>query len=134
MTISTSGLRGSLVIRLLLDTQILIWLPAADQRLKPDVVAAILDGATELFVSAVTAWEYSDLRKRVAAPDSIAELQTELGFTILDLPAGVWADLEHLPEIHKDPADRMLVSHARLTGLTLVTADAHMRQYPVALL
>jgi PIN domain nuclease of toxin-antitoxin system len=133
MTISMSVLNGSSVIRLLLDTQILIWLPAADKRLKRPIVEIILDGETDLFVSAVTAWEYSDLRKRkrVSAPDAISDLQRELGFTLLDLPAGVWADIENLPEIHTDPTDRMLISHCRLAELTLVTSDSKIREYPV---
>jgi PIN domain nuclease of toxin-antitoxin system len=129
----TSALNGNLVIRLLLDTQILIWLPAADKRLKKKIVDVILDGETELFVSAVTAWEYSDLRKRgrVAAPDSITDLQLGLGFTLLDLPATIWSDVEKLPDIHRDPADRMLISHARFAELTLVTSDSKIQQYPI---
>jgi PIN domain nuclease of toxin-antitoxin system len=88
---------------------------------------------TALFVSAVVAWEYSDLRmrKRVSAPESIESLQEGLGFELLDLPAAIWADLETLPVLHRDPMDRMLVSHARLAGLVLVTADATIRRYPV---
>jgi PIN domain nuclease of toxin-antitoxin system len=86
-----------------------------------------------LFVSSVVAWEYTDLRlrKRVSAPETIETLQTELGFELLDLPATIWADLQSLPVLHRDPMDRMLVSHARLAKLTLVTADATLRRYPV---
>lgn len=122
-----------MAIRLLLDTQILIWFQAQDRRLKQSVVKAILDADTALFVSAVVAWEYSDLRlrKRVSAPETISSMQHDLGFELLDLPAGIWADLENLPVLHRDPMDRMLVSHARLAKLTLVTADATLRRYPV---
>lgn len=71
------------------------------------------------------------LRKRVSAPETISSLQHGLGFELLDLPAEIWADLERLPVLHRDPMDRMLVSHARLAKLTLVTADATLRRYPV---
>lgn len=120
-------------MRLLLDTQILVWLPAADPRLKPAAAEAILADESELFVSAVTAWEFTDLRKRerIAAPYDIAELATQFSFSVLDLPAAVWEDLENLPVLHRDPADRMIISHARIADLTLVTADKTIRRYPV---
>jgi PIN domain nuclease of toxin-antitoxin system len=120
-------------VRLLLDTQILVWLPAADRRLKPTVADTILADESELYVSAVTACEFTELRtrRRIAAPYDIAGLADQFGFEILDLPAGVWADLAALPVLHRDPADRMLISHARLSGLSLVTADATIRRYPV---
>lgn len=128
-----NDLNGNLVIRLLLDTQILIWLPAADKRLKVHVRDVILDETTELFVSAITAWEYTDLRKRkrVAAPETIAELQLGLGFTLLDLPAKIWSDIDGLPVIHRDPVDRMLICHARHADIILATADKAIRQYPI---
>lgn len=120
-------------VRLILDTQILIWLPPGDRRLKPAIAEKIVADDTELFVSAVTACEFTDLRerKRIGAPYDIAELSRLFSFTLLDLPANLWSDLATLPHIHRDPADRMLVSHARLAGLTLVTADEKMRRYPV---
>lgn len=133
MNISTIGLKGSSAIRLLLDTQILIWFQTADRRLKPEISDAMIDPVTELFISAVVAWEYSDLRyrKKVAAPETIDDLQDGLGFELLDLPSAIWSDVEQLPPIHRDPMDRMLISHARLVDMTLVTADKNIHQYPV---
>jgi PIN domain nuclease of toxin-antitoxin system len=123
-------------VRLLLDTQILVWLPAGDARLKPGVADKILADETYLFVSAVTACEFMDLRARgrIPAPYDIAELAEQFDFEVLDVPAGLWADLAGLPHIHRDPVDRMLISHARLADLTIVTADAAMRRYPVSTL
>ena len=40
--------------------------------------------------------------------------------------------LAGLPDLHRDPFDRMLVAQALSGGLTLVTADAKILQYPVA--
>jgi PIN domain nuclease of toxin-antitoxin system len=39
--------------------------------------------------------------------------------------------LASLPFLHKDPFDRMLVCQAIENGLTILTADQHIRQYPV---
>lgn len=120
-------------MRLLLDTQILVWLPAADPRLKRSTADRILANDTDLFVSTVTACEFTELRarQRIAAPYDVAQLADQFEFRVLDLPEGAWADLAGLPQLHRDPIDRMLVSHARLLGLTIVTADATIRRYPV---
>lgn len=120
-------------MRLLLDTQILVWLPAADRRLKRVAAEAILADESELFVSAVTAWEFTDLRKRgrIGAPYDIGELAKQFSFSVLDLPAALWEDLQNLPVLHRDPTDRMIISHARIADLTLVTADKIIRSYPV---
>jgi PIN domain nuclease of toxin-antitoxin system len=46
-------------------------------------------------------------------------------------PAGCWELLMDLPAIHRDPVDRMLVTHALVKDMALVTADANIRRYPV---
>jgi PIN domain nuclease of toxin-antitoxin system len=38
--------------------------------------------------------------------------------------------VDALPPIHKDPFDRMLVAQAMIEGITLLTADAHVADYP----
>ncbi|MGD0960491.1 MAG: type II toxin-antitoxin system VapC family toxin [Methylomonas sp.] len=35
-----------------------------------------------------------------------------------------------LPAIHKDPFDRLLVAQAVVEGITLLTADARVAEYP----
>lgn len=35
-----------------------------------------------------------------------------------------------LPPIHKDPFDRLLVAQATVEGITLLTADSNLAQYP----
>jgi PIN domain nuclease of toxin-antitoxin system len=42
--------------------------------------------------------------------------------------------VRHLPLIHRDPFDRLLVAQARHEGLTLVTRDPLIRRYPVDVL
>jgi len=38
--------------------------------------------------------------------------------------------IESLPPIHKDPFDRVLVAQATVEGITLLTTDALVAQYP----
>jgi PIN domain nuclease of toxin-antitoxin system len=118
---------------LILDTHTLLWLVTGDRRLSPALVAQLADPDTHCFVSAVTAWEYSDLHRRGRLPGSVSLplAQERFGFTVLDLPAELWKEAEALPDIHGDPVDRMLIAHARAANLVLVTADRQVRRYPV---
>jgi PIN domain nuclease of toxin-antitoxin system len=120
-------------LALLLDTQILVWASSGDPRLPASARSAMARPDEALLVSAVVAWEFTDLEQRgrfpvgVNLPDLIESFQME----IVDFPAGAWALAASLPDVHRDPVDRMLVAHAILGGHTLVTADANIRRYPV---
>jgi PIN domain nuclease of toxin-antitoxin system len=122
-------------LRLLLDTQTLIWW-ADDQPLAEAAVAAIRSPANAKFVSAASIWE--------------AEIKTQLGKLKLevDLASGSLAHgfealpitFDHaraagrLPPHHGDPFDRMLIAQAQLEGLTIVSRDPVFDSYPVAVL
>ncbi|MDG4597910.1 MAG: type II toxin-antitoxin system VapC family toxin [Candidatus Contendobacter sp.] len=38
--------------------------------------------------------------------------------------------VDHLPPIHKDPFNRILMAQARVEGMTLLTSDSTLAQYP----
>lgn len=118
---------------LIFDTHILVWLAVGDGRLSGTARNAITGGDQALFLSAVTAWEFADLQRRGRIPPigSIAAMAEELDMEVLDLPAELWRRAEALPDIHRDPVDRMLIAHALQADMTLVTADRTMRRYPV---
>ena len=120
-------------MRLLLDTQSLIWSASGDPRLRRTVHEAFASAASELFVSAVTAAEFTDLqaRKRIAVEATLDELAAVLAFQLLDFPAQASQLLTLLPVHHRDPVDRMLIAHALHSDLTIVTADKTIRRYPV---
>ena len=123
-------------MNLLLDTQILVWMVGDRRKLPAALVPAMKLPETVLLVSAVTAWEYADLlhRRRLPVDEPVPELQARFGLQIVDLPHGCWRMASQLPHIHGDPIDRMAVAHAIIGDYVLVTADANMRRYPVALL
>lgn len=120
-------------MRLLLDTQILVWLVTGDRRLKAAWRTALSDADTSLCVSAVIASEYTDLqvRGRLPVDESIAVLVERFDLSLEAYPGEAWSLLPTLPEIHRDPVDRMLVAHALLGDFTIMTADANIRRYPV---
>lgn len=126
------GFSGSSV-HLLIDTQVLVWLLSGDRRLRQSWTDQLSDPNTIGYVSAVIAWEYSDLSLRGWLPiqEDVAQLQALFGLKLLDYPAEGWMMAARLPDIHRDPVDRMLIAHALLLDMTLVTADAAIRSYPV---
>ena len=88
-------------------------------------------------VSTVTAWEIAIKRTvgRLQFPiDTFEDMMREMGFDVLPiLPAHAIA-AGALPQLHGDPFDRMLIAQARTENLTLVSDDAAVAQYDVALL
>ena len=120
-------------MRLLLDTQILVWMINGDSRLKSVWLDGMFHPDTDLCVSAVIACEYTELllRRRLPVDEGLAELIDRFALTLLDFPGRGWQLLSTLPAIHRDPVDRMLVAHAIVDGMTLVTADANLWRYPV---
>lgn len=127
-------------MRLLLDTHVFLWLDAADERIPASVGEACEDGANEVFLSLVSVWEMQiktalgKMRPPID-PVSLAEAYLK-NATLRTLPIELVhiRELGGLPVMHGDPFDRMLVAQARHEGLTLVTADRAIREYPVEVL
>ena len=121
---------------LLLDTHVLVWFAAGDARLGQGFLSLLPDPGTRLFVSAVTAHEFADLlaRGRFGEGADLEQLRDVMGFHLLDFPAASWAAVQTLPDIHRDPVDRMLVAHAITLDLPLATADTTLARYPVRII
>jgi PIN domain nuclease of toxin-antitoxin system len=118
---------------LLLDTHIIVWMATGDPRLKLVDRTVLKDPSFRLCVSSVVAFELTDLqqRGRIAMIEPLDFLQANMGFDLIDFPASAWRIASTLPDIHRDPVDRMLIAHAMAENMTLVTADANIRRYPV---
>jgi PIN domain nuclease of toxin-antitoxin system len=117
----------------LLDTHAAYWLAIGSSRLSQDAKAAMSADNATLAMSAVTAFEYADLVQRLRLPlaPPLPELLSELAIDLLDYPAAAARLAPLLPLIHLDPVDRMLIAHAVVAEVTLITADEDMRSYPV---
>ncbi|UKD18073.1 type II toxin-antitoxin system VapC family toxin (plasmid) [Burkholderia aenigmatica] len=118
-------------MRLLLDTHVYLWSVLDDRKLSKRARQLILD-ADEVFVSAATIWEASikaGLGKlNVDVDDLVAEISAA-GFVELPVRVAHAARVRDLPDIHRDPFDRLLVAQAMIEPLRLVTADGHLAQY-----
>lgn len=122
-------------MRLLLDTQAVVWWLDDDGRLTDRAADAIGQSGQDAVISAASVWELSTKRAagRYAGDDLLAHAQAA-GFTILAM-SGEHAQLAgQLPAHHRDPFDRMLVAQALIEERVLVTADAVIPAYGVPVL
>ena len=118
-------------MRLLLDTQILLWLVADDMRLSTSARLRILD-ATSVFISSASIWEIAIKfrigRLRLDPDDAIREIEIN-GFEELPVRSRHAAAVGRLALLPSDPFDRLLIAQAMLEPLHLLTADASLMAY-----
>ncbi len=118
--------------RLLLDTHTLLWW-LADRNLGSNTKAAIADSQNEVYVSAASTWEISIKKSlgKLEAPEDMDSIVEEEGFSKLPISLFHGEQAGLLPDIHKDPFDRMLVAQAQAEGLIIVTQDETIPLYKV---
>jgi PIN domain nuclease of toxin-antitoxin system len=122
-------------VRLLLDTHVVLWQLAGTRTLGERAREAIA-GAAELAFSVVS---FAEIGVKAAVgklevPGDLHEHVLETGVRVLGLSADHGLAVASLPLHHRDPFDRLLIAQARQDGLTLVTADARIHAYEVAVL
>lgn len=119
--------------RLLLDTHALLWWLSDDFALGPNTRQMIGEQRNQVLVSAASIWEISikQAKGMLEAPEDLEALVEDEGFTKLPISLFHGQQAGKLPEIHRDPFDRMLIAQAQAEGLELVTADGIIPQYGV---
>jgi len=118
-------------MRVLLDTQIYLWVVSDDPSLSQEARKIITD-ADEVFVSSASIWEASikvGLGKLEADIDELVEEIEAAGFEELPVRARHAALVRTLPDHHRDPFDRILIAQALSEPLRLLTTDEHMPKY-----
>ncbi|WP_295617461.1 type II toxin-antitoxin system VapC family toxin [Chamaesiphon sp. GL140_3_metabinner_50] len=127
-------------MKLLLDTNVFIWLNDAPQRVRAQVMTIIANSDNDLFLSLTSIWELQikiqlgKLQLSDALPDILRTQQVDNNLQILTINLShIWA-LENLPYHHRDPFDRLLIAQAQIEGMTLVSADGMFELYDVDLL
>ena len=121
-------------MRLLLDTHTLLWWWGDDPRLGSSARTRIEEPANTVFVSIASVWEIAIKMPlgRLRMPlDRVRSLITESGFVTLGIHLPHALGVADLPDHHRDPFDRMLVTQARIEDLTLVTRDPAISRYDV---
>ncbi len=122
-------------MKLLLDTQVLLWAAGASRRLPDGVRALIEDPENELVFSAASLWEVA-IKNQLGREDFSVDPRLlrrgliENGYVELPVAGAHAVAVDLLPPIHKDPFDRILVAQAQIEALTLLTADEIVARYP----
>lgn len=121
-------------MNLLLDTHLLLWAAAEPERLSQKAVKLINDPKNTLFFSAASIWEVV-IKNSLNRPDFKVDPHLlrrgliENGYQELSITVQHILAVGHLPELHKDPFDRILVAQAESEGILLLTVDALIAQY-----
>ena len=120
---------------LLLDTHVVLWWLTDDPTLSDDIKAR-LDHEPDVYVSAATIWEVAikQAAGKLLEPSGLPERIRDSGFASLPIGFEHAIAAGRLPQIHRDPFDRMLIAQAQCEDLTLVTRDPHCQKYDVAIL
>jgi PIN domain nuclease of toxin-antitoxin system len=122
-------------MRALLDTCTFLWL--ATGRPMPDRTRAILEAAgSDVVISTASVWEIAIKHGRgrlalpVPPPQFVPAARARYGIDLLPIDEESALHVAKLPDLHRDPFDRMLVSQAIVHGLTILTPDPLVTQYP----
>ena len=122
------------MLRLLLDTHVLLWALEDHPDLAPSIRSAIVDPTNEVFVSAASVWEIAIKRAlgKLEAPNRLVSVIEESGLSELVVTSIHAEQAGGLPMHHRDPFDRMLVAQAQVEGLSIVTKDSRIPLYGVS--
>jgi len=122
-------------MRLLIDTHLLLWAAAEPDRLPDPARETMSDPAAQLFFSAASIWEVAIKFARgrpdfTFDPSVVRAGLVAAGYVELPIKSVHCAATATLPAIHTDPFDRILVAQAIVEGITLLTHDKILAQYP----
>ena len=124
-------------MRILLDTATVIWIATDESKLSTVALNTYQDRANTAFISVVSIWEMlvNNRLGKLPLPSPIPELLRPFrihGVSMVALTESAVLCLEQIPDLHRDPFDRMPICQALDEGLTIVTPDQLIRDYPVA--
>ena len=66
-----------------------------------------------------------------SATDFVADLKEQYGLDAIPLTDDIMIRAAQLPDVHKDPADRIIIATSLAHDLTIVTGDSKFPQYGV---
>lgn len=118
-------------MRLLLDTHVYLWWLQDHPKLSKEGRTQIT-AASEVFVSSASIWEATIKAGIGKLEVDVNKLVAEIvgsGFQELPISARHAAMVARLPDIHRDPFDRILVAQALCEPLRLLTVDVILKGY-----
>ena len=128
-------------MRVLVDTQVFLW-GLLEPKKAPEKIRSFLNDTfqNEFYFSYASSWEIAIKYglKKLSIPDVperyLPSRIKEAGFIHLPIKLEHVLQVHSLPQIHRDPFDRLLISQARVEGLKILTADPHFAKYKIDVL
>lgn len=127
-------------MKLLLDTHIFLWFISGDSRLPILFRNEIQNTNNQIFLSVASLWEVIIKYKigKLPLPQSpeiyIPREQQRHQIESLPINESSLEYLVSLPNLHRDPFDRILISQALGDNLTIVTVDHEILNYDITYL
>ena len=124
-------------MKILLDTHALLWWQADDPRLTEAARSIIADPSNRLVWSVASSWEIAvkigigKLRLDGPLDRLYSDIISEVGAELLPITHAHCCRLAALPQLHRDPFDRMLVAQAQAEELPILSADPKLAMYEV---
>ena len=124
-------------MKYLLDTHAFLWFVSEDNRLSSKAQSIIKNSRNDIYFSAVSAWEMS-IKIRLGRLSIEEELEpfiikqlSENNFSTLSITIFHSIYTSKLPEIHKDPFDRMIIAQSKVENMSLISKDKNIKKYKV---
>lgn len=122
------------MMRILVDTHILLWVQGQPRRLPPGARALLEDPSNTFLFSVASIWEIA-IKTQMRKPGFsvraglVATTARSDGFVELPITSDAAALVADLPLHHKDPFDRLLIAQAMSLPARLLTVDARLKPY-----
>jgi len=122
-------------MKLLLDTHVLLWAAGQPDRLPSKARKLLNDPRNEPIFSSASLWEIA-IKSGLGRDDFQVDARLlrrgllDNGYSELPITSEHAVAIDGLPPIHKDPFDRLLVAQSMVEGITLLTSDPLVAQYP----
>lgn len=123
-------------MRVLLDTHAFLWWINGDVRLSERAREIFSDGDNELLFSVASGWEMAikaglgKLTVSGSLGPFIAAHLAENAVEVLPINLSHAVGVTELPDHHRDPFDRLLISQAIVEKLPILSVDPEISRYP----
>ena len=119
----------------LIDTHTLLWMRFDEEKLSDKVRGIVENRKNKLFVSVATLWEITIKYSldKIILPDKpdvyLSNVLFEDDLQILPISPIHALRLYTIPQLHRDPFDRMLIIQSIIDRLPLITKDEAIQRY-----
>ena len=121
-------------MKYLIDTHLALWLLSDDKQLSQKARQMILSPNNRIYASAASLWEVAIKHKKYPNDmpldsNTMAKLLRKSNVLLLPIKLEHIVATESLPDIHKDPFDRLLIAQALSEPMRFLTHDEKLLPY-----